>query len=259
MSTTLPWCQRSRCARSGSVRQIERFVSSRWPARWSREELARSTRPSPPRRRGRARRASTISSRHSTMKVRGPLVERVGVHLEQAVLVLLEDERERVERQVGAEPARTCSARQSIVGWKCVGVGASRTRLLTPSAARTRSASGERRRGRRPRVSNAASTPSAPQRVAAGCCSSALARRCPQNPWPVERTRSPRTKVSMSVQYAKLVADLARSSRGRPPRSSPSVSSEKTTPQPNVSSAPVALEDRDRRAPGSSFFIRMAK
>ena len=57
----------------------------------------------------------------------------------------------------------------------------------------------------------------------------------PQNPWPVDTMRSPRMQTAMSSQYAKwlwiaaaLTASLAARFR--------SVSSERTTPQPKVSS-----------------------
>ena len=137
-------------------------------------------------------------------------------------------------------------------GWKCA-AKRSRTRLLAPSAASTRSAAGSPSGSTS--VSNRSETPSP---AARSCRMRRNSRReMPQKPWPVERMRSPRKKMSMSVQYAKRDV-IARCVSGSASSKLPSVSSEKTTPQPNVSSARFRSWTVTSCA-GSSRFMRMAK
>ena len=79
----------------------------------------------------------------------------------------------------------------------------------------------------------------------------------PEKPWPPERLTVPLKCVWMSSQYAKSAA-IARyvgsSARAR----LRSVSSDKTMPKPNVSSARLR-STTSMRASGNDFFARIAK
>ena len=114
-----PWCQVSQRT-VGNGRQSERLASSRWPSSSSAKSLSPK---------------ATVSSSRGLVQPGAPpgllvalddpgaqpVVERVGVHLEQPVLALLEDEGERVERLVVPSQLKR-HWRQSSRARKCVGV-----------------------------------------------------------------------------------------------------------------------------------------
>ena len=74
----------------------------------------------------------------------------------------------------------------------------------------------------------------------------------PQKPWPPERIVRPSMWTSMSSQWLNAPA-MSRAVAGSARSRLPSVWSENTTPQPNVSSGAVALEHAHRVAPGRAF------
>ena len=192
----------ARCGRSGTSRQIERFVSSRCPSRSSREQLLAERDASRPRSARSSPARFQVSSRHSTMNVRGPLVERVRVHLEQRRA------RSRLKTNVNASRRRSVPShvnlqRAPVDGRLEVRRVAARARaLLTPSAR-------EDQVGVRQAV--AASTSRLEAQLArrargsapAGSRSSSRARRCRRSRGRSSVMRSPRKNVSMSSQYAK--------------------------------------------------------
>ena len=79
----------------------------------------------------------------------------------------------------------------------------------------------------------------------------------PQKPWPVEVTTSPLKWTSMSSQWAK-VSVIARQLGSSAAFRCAWVWSEKTTPQPKVSSGRLR-STTVTRCDGSARFIRMAK
>ena len=161
-STTLSWCQRS-LRTVGKLRQIERFVSSGCPR--ARRAKSRS------RERDRVvlgRPASSPALRHvssvdSTMKVELAVVEPVGVHLEQAVRVLLEEERERGERRTSSRARRTGSAASRSAGRKCSRVARAH-RAVHAVGREDQVGVARTARGRRPRALNRAARRARAQR-----------------------------------------------------------------------------------------------
>ena len=101
-STTLPRCQRPQRT-VGNCRQTERLASSRCPARWgSNSSFAERHRLGL----GGAVEAGASPGRLRALDDPGAAVsgERIGVHLEEPVLGLFEDEGERRQGEIGAEP-----------------------------------------------------------------------------------------------------------------------------------------------------------
>ena len=166
-STTLPWCQRSQRT-VGKLRQIERFLISRCPASSSAKSRSQNATVSSSVGSVEARRAPGLLAA-STMNVERPRLVAVRVHAEQAVLALLEVERERRERPRGAEPHE--AVRPHVDRRLEVLARRSRTTELTPSHATTRSAS--RTSSSLDLALEAQPRRRASRRASAGCSSSA--------------------------------------------------------------------------------------
>src|ERR1700754_1496197 len=132
---------------------------------------------------------------------------------------------------------------------------AARTAEFAPSLAITRSYEARNVASGGAGVRKCTGTPTSAQR----CCriASSSLRLIAENPWPPEVVTVPRKWTSMSSHRA-VCRCIAANTAGSACSMPPSVSSENTTPKPNVSSAALRSHTVTSR-PGSSCFANAAK